>query len=88
MAQETQKVRSNFTSTVANHYQKQCHEAHATSFGHEIAGCYFYIVHSFCKGRLLKCKQPAHDKGTPDSADTLLNKALIQGHTVNSDILG
>ena len=37
---------------------------------------------------VLKCKQPAHDKGTLDSADTLLYKALIQGHTVNSDILG
>ena len=37
---------------------------------------------------LLKCKQPAYDKGTLDSADTLLYKALIQGHTVNSDILG
>ena len=37
---------------------------------------------------LLKCKQPAHDKGTLDSVDTLLHKALIQGHTVNSDILG
>ena len=37
---------------------------------------------------VLKCKQTAHDKGTLDSADTLLHKALIQGHIVNSDILG
>ena len=37
---------------------------------------------------MLKCKQPAHDKGTLDRADTLLYKALIQGYTVNSDILG
>ena len=54
MAQETQKVRSNFTSTVANHYQKQCHETHAALFGHIIAACYFHIVHSFCKGRIVK----------------------------------
>ena len=27
-------------------------------------------------------------KGTLDSADTLLHKALFQGHTVKSDILG
>ena len=26
---------------------------------------------------------PAHDKGILDSADTLLHKALIQGHTAN-----
>ena len=37
---------------------------------------------------VLKCKQPAHDKGTPDTADTLLHKSLIQVHTVNADILG
>ena len=37
---------------------------------------------------MIKCKQPAHDKGTLDGADTLLHKALIQGHIVNSDILG
>ena len=29
------------------------------------------------KLHILKCKQPAHDKGTLDSADTLLYKALI-----------
>ena len=34
----------------------------------------------------LKCKKPAHDKGTLDSADTLMHKALFQGHTVNSNI--
>ena len=33
---------------------------------------------------LLKCKQPAQDKGTFDIVDTLLHKTLIQGHTVNS----
>ena len=27
---------------------------------------------------MLKCKQPAHDKGTLGSADTLLHNALIQ----------
>ena len=35
---------------------------------------------------MLKRKQPAHGKGTLGSADILLHKALIQGHTVNSDI--
>ena len=33
-------------------------------------------------------KQPAHDKGTLGIVDTLLHKALIQGYTLNSDILG
>ena len=37
---------------------------------------------------MLKWKQPAHDKGTLDNATTLLYKALIKGHTGNSDILG
>ena len=37
---------------------------------------------------LLRCKQPAHDKGTLDSVYTLLHKALIQGYRVNSDNLG
>ena len=37
---------------------------------------------------MLKCKQSAHDNGSFDSGDTLLHKALIQGHTVNSEILG
>ena len=36
---------------------------------------------------MLKYKQPTHDKGTLDNANTLLYKAFIQGHTVNSDIL-
>ena len=46
------------------------------------------ILSNHHKLNLLKFKQPAHDKGTLDSADTLLYKALTQGHTVNSDILG
>ena len=33
--------------------------------------------------KVLKCKQPAHDKVTLDSDDTLFHKALKQGHTVN-----
>ena len=37
---------------------------------------------------MLKCNKPAHDKGTHDRTDTLLYKAFIQGHTINSDILG
>ena len=44
--------------------------------------------YDFNEMAILKCKQPAHDKRTLDSANTLLHKALIQGHTVNSDILG
>ena len=34
---------------------------------------------------VLNLKQPAHDKGTLDRANTFLHKALIQGHIVNSD---
>ena len=37
---------------------------------------------------MLKWKQTAYNKGSLDSADTLLHKVLIQGYTVNSDILG
>ena len=37
---------------------------------------------------LLKWKHPAHDTGTLDNVNILLYKTLIQGHTVNSDILG
>ena len=37
---------------------------------------------------MLKCNKPAPDKGTHDRADTLLYKALILGHSINSDILG
>ena len=36
---------------------------------------------------MLKWKQPAHDKGTLDSASTLFYKAFVEGHTVNYDIL-
>ena len=36
----------------------------------------FEIIKKF----MLKCKQPVHDKGTFDSADTLLHKTLSQGH--------
>ena len=32
-------------------------------------------------------KQSVHDKGTADSASTLLHKALVEGYTANSDIL-
>ena len=35
----------------------------------------------------VKTKQPVHVKGTPDSASTLLHKALVEGYTANSDIL-
>lgn len=31
---------------------------------------------------------PAHEKGTVDSAHAMLYKALIQDHSVKSDILG
>ena len=34
-----------------------------------------------------KWKQPAHDKGTLENADTLLYKALNQGAFVNSELL-
>ena len=36
---------------------------------------------------MLKYKQPTHDNWTLGSGNTLLYKAFIQGHTVNSDIL-
>ena len=37
---------------------------------------------------VLKCKQPAFDKGSLDNGNTLMDETLIQSHTVNSDILG
>ena len=37
---------------------------------------------------VLKWKQLPHDKGTLGRANNLLHEALIQGYTVNLDILG
>ena len=36
---------------------------------------------------MLKYKQPTHDNWSLGNGNTLLYKAFIQGHTVNSDIL-
>ena len=37
---------------------------------------------------MLNWKQSAHDQVTFDNANTFLYKTLIEGHTINSDILG
>lgn len=47
------------------------------------------IIFSFLILSLVKNEnKPAHNKGIPDNANTLMQKALIQGHIINSDIFG
>ena len=45
------------------------------------------IVGAGSRGGVVKQKQPVHIKATLNSVNTMLHKALIQGHTANSDIL-
>ena len=45
------------------------------------------IIFSFLILSLVK-NETAHNKGIPDNASTLMQKALIQGHIINSDIFG